>query len=267
MKRRYAILYNSKIDNSKSVMENLGRILLNFGVNYDVLEIDELKSGYDFVFVIGGDGTILKAARFYAEFETAIFGVNLGRLGFLSQASADNLENAVNEIFNSNFKIEKRMMLCANDYVALNDFVIKGDECSRTSRFALEINGKLVCEYLADGIIISTPTGSTAYGMAAGGPVLAPEMEAITIVPICPHTFSARPIVVSGDDEIKILPCKNSSYNVSADGQLLFEMSSELLIKKSDKKANLALLTENNFYTVLRSKLHWGVSPAKILSE
>lgn len=267
MKRRYAILYNSLINNSKVVMENLGEILLKSGLEYEVLDIDALKSGYDFVFVIGGDGTILKAARFYSEFETPIFGVNLGRLGFLSQASGDNLEYAVKKILDSDFKIEKRMMLGANGYIALNDFVIKGDESSRTSRFALEINGKFVCEYLADGIIISTPTGSTAYGMAAGGPVLAPELDAITIVPICPHTFSARPLVVCAEDKIKILPCKNSNYKVSADGQLVFNMTSELVIKKASKKANLALLNENDFYTVLRSKLHWGISPAKILSD
>ena len=264
MNKRYAILYNSMMENSKALVENLEKILTKARMNYEVLDVDNLKSGYDFIFVIGGDGTILKAARFYSEFDTPIFGINLGRLGFLSQASGDNLENAVNKILSSDFKIEKRMMLASKNYNALNDFVIKGDESSRTSRFALEINGKFVCEYLADGLIISTPTGSTAYGMAAGGPVLAPEVDAIAIVPICPHTFSARPIVVSGDDEIKILPCKNSNYNVSADGQVVFSITSEIVIKKSSKKANLALLNENDFYTVLRSKLHWGISPAKI---
>lgn len=264
MNRRYAILYNSLMENSRTVVKKLETILQTAQMDYEVLDVDNLKSGYDFVFVIGGDGTILKAARFYSEFETPIFGINLGRLGFLSQASPDDLENAISKILNSDYKLEKRMMLEAQDYNALNDFVIKGDECSRTSRFALEINGKFVCEYLADGLIISTPTGSTAYGMAAGGPVLAPEVNAITIVPICPHTFSARPIVVSGDDEIKILPCKNNNYNISADGQVVFTINSELVIKKSSKKANLALLNENDFYTVLRSKLHWGISPAKI---
>lgn len=264
MNKKYAILYNSLMYNSKAVVNNLADILTGANINYEILDIDNLKSGYDFIFVIGGDGTILKAARFYSEFETPIFGINLGRLGFLSQASGENLENAVNKILSLDFKLEKRMMLSANDYVALNDFVIKGNECSRTSRFALEINGKFVCEYLADGLIISTPTGSTAYGMAAGGPVLSPEVDAIAVVPICPHTFSARPIVVSADDEIKILPCKNNTYTVSADGQIVFSISSELVIRKSLQKANLALLKENDFYTVLRSKLHWGISPAKI---
>jgi len=264
MKKRYSICYNPSIENSVDVMRNLRTILADNSLDFEVEEIDDLKSGYDFAFVIGGDGTILKAARFYSSYETPIFGINLGRLGFLSQCSVDDLELAVKDILNEDYKIEKRMMLEANGYNALNDFVIKGDTCSRTSRFALEINGKFVSEYLADGIIISTPTGSTAYGMAAGGPVLTPDLEAITIVPICPHTFSARPIVVSADDEIKILPFKNSEYQVSADGQVGFPLSSELVVKKAKNKANLALLKRNDFYTVLRNKLHWGFSPAKI---
>ncbi|MDE6138593.1 MAG: NAD(+) kinase, partial [Candidatus Gastranaerophilales bacterium] len=152
----------------------------------------------------------------------------------------------------------------ADNYIALNDFVIKGGLTGRTSRFALEINGRFVCEYLADGIIISTPTGSTAYGMAAGGPVLAPETDVIVIVPICPHTFSARPIVVSADDVVKICPCQNNEYTVSADGQIIFSLQDGIEISKSDKKAKLALLNENDFYSVLRNKLHWGISPAKI---
>ena len=263
MKKRYSICYNPKIENSIEVMENLKRILVSNSVDFDVLDIDNLKSGYDFAFIIGGDGTILKAARFFAEFKTPIFGINLGRLGFLSQATVDNLDCAITSVLNEDFKIEKRMMLECGENNALNDFVVKGSSSSRTSRFALEINGKFVCEYLADGIIISTPTGSTAYGMAAGGPVLAPEVEAITIIPICPHTFSARPIVVSSDDEIKILPCKNNEYRVSADGQIAFSTDSEPLVNKSSNKAYLALLKDNDFYSVLRNKLNWGYSPAK----
>src|SRR5574344_1172969 len=264
MNRSYAICYNPSMENSKEVMEKLNYRLSYHGVKCETLSVDDLKNGYDFVFVIGGDGTILKAARFYSKFETPIFGVNLGRLGFLSQASIENLEIAVAKIISQDYKVEKRMMLQAGNYVALNDFVIKGDVSSRTSRFALQINDKFVCEYLADGLIVSTPTGSTAYGMAAGGPVLAPEVDAIAIVPICPHTFSARPIVVSSNDEIKILSCKNNNYLVSVDGQSIFPLKSDLIIKKSSYYASLALLKENDFYSVIRSKLHWGISPALV---
>lgn len=259
----YSICYNPQIENSVELMAALKGILSVNSVSFEVLDINNLKSGCDFAFIIGGDGTILKAARFFSEFETPIFGINLGRLGFLSQATTENLKLAVEAILNGDYKIEQRIMLECDENNALNDFVVKGSSSSRTSRFALEINGKFVCEYLADGIIISTPTGSTAYSMAAGGPVLSPDVEALAIVPICPHTFSARPIVVSSDDEIKILPCKNNQYRVSADGQVAFCADSELLIKKSSNKAHLALLNDNDFYSVLRNKLNWGYSPAK----
>ena len=264
MTKRYAICYNPMMPNSEEVMEKLKSVLDKSCANYTVLDTENCQKGFDFVFVIGGDGTILKTARFYSEFDTPIFGINLGRLGFLSQASMADIEVSVDKILKSDYKVEDRMMLCANSYVALNDFVVKGGMSGRTSRFALAINGKLVCEYLADGLIVSTPTGSTAYGMAAGGPVLAPDVDAIVIVPICPHTFSARPIVVSADDEIKILPCPNNEYVVSADGQVVFSITEDFVIRKSLNRAKLALLNENDFYKVLRNKLHWGISPAKI---
>ncbi len=262
--KNYGICYNKTIENSAEIKDRLKKILDKNSVNYEIFDIDNMKSDIDFVFVIGGDGTILKAARYFAQYKIPIFGINRGRLGFLSQTTTDNIESSVEQILSGNYKIEGRMMLTAQGYTALNDFVIKGEECSRTSRFSLEINGKFVCEYLADGIIISTPTGSTAYGMAAGGPVLTPQIEAITIVPICPHTFSARPIVVSSNDEIKILNSKQSKYNVSADGQIVFAPQQDLIIKKSENMAALALLNQNDFYSVLRNKLKWGISPAKM---
>lgn len=125
MNKKYAILYNPEMKNSKDVMTKLKFILTSAGVFLEILDINNLKNGFDFVFVIGGDGTILKAARFYSECETPIFGINLGRLGFLSQASAENLEEAVKKILSGDYKIEKRMMLKANNYTALNDFCNK----------------------------------------------------------------------------------------------------------------------------------------------
>lgn len=264
MNIKFAICLNNKIENSIIVKNNLEKILKSYKINYKILDIDNLQKDFDFVFVIGGDGTILKTARFYSDFQTPILGINLGRLGFLSQATPDDLEITVQKVLNKEYKIEQRMMLGTENYSALNDFVVKGCETGRTSRFALEINKKFVCEYLADGIIIATPTGSTAYSMAAGGPILAPQTEAIIIVPICPHTFSARPIVVSASDEIKIIPCVNNEYTVSVDGQVVFELEKELVINKLEKKACLALLNGNDFYSVLRNKLQWGISPAKM---
>ncbi len=261
MNKNYAICYNPAIKDAKNTMIELKSVLENSGLAPQILDIDNLKSGFDFVFVIGGDGTILKASRYYAKFETLIFGINLGHLGFLSQAGGNNLEQAVYNILRKDYKIEKRLMLEANNFNALNDFVIKGEQSSRASKFILEIDDKFVCDYYSDGVIVSTPTGSTAYSMAAGGPVLAPNIEALVITPICPHTFSARPLVVGAQSEIKISCPTDVNYCVSADGQEVFSFSNQIKIMKSSYFANLALLNQNEFYSILRNKLHWGINP------
>lgn len=258
---KYAICYNPKMPNSDAVQKELSLVLAENGLEFKIYDIDNLSYDVDFAFVIGGDGTILKAGRYFSDFDIPIFGINLGRLGFLSQALPEDLKKSIQQILSKNYRVEKRLMLKSNGYKALNDFVIKGDVSGRASRFALEINDKFVCEYFADGVIISTPTGSTAYGMAAGGPILAPDTDVITVVPICPHTFAARPIVVSSNSVIKFIPKNGYKYTVYADGQVAFSLENELIVKSSEKMASLALLSDDDFYSVLRSKLHWGFSP------
>lgn len=261
----FAICYNKAIEHSMEVLSELKSILAAKNCTADVLDIDELKSGYNFVFVIGGDGTILKAARFYAKTSTPIFGINMGRLGFLSQSCEENIGNSIDKILKGQYHIEKRIMLQSGDKIALNDFVVKGTTTGRTSRFSLKLNGELVCDYLADGIIVTTPTGSTAYGLSAGGPVISPELNAFVIVPICPHTLTARPIVIPDNEIVTICSDKDlTNYVVSTDGQEFYEFAKEIEIKKSEYIAKLALLDGVEFYSVLRNKLHWGVSPANI---
>ena len=252
------------LSHSVEVKDKLAQILLNKGIQPEILNIDGLKEGFDFVFVIGGDGTILKTARFYAKYKTPIFGINLGRLGFLSQSSKEDIEKSVNEILNGRFVVEDRIMLQSGNYTALNDFVIKCCDTGRTSRFSLKINNKYVCDYLADGIIISTPTGSTAYGLSAGGPVLTPSLKAFVIVPICPHTLTARPIVVPDCEKITVCTDVKNKYVLSADGQEFYEFDSEINIVKSRYSAKLALLEGAEFYSVLTDKLHWAMPPAYI---
>lgn len=260
--KNFAICYNKEICHSVEVKNKLADILTEKKLKTDILDIDCLKEGSDFVFVIGGDGTILKAARFFAKYQTPIFGINLGRLGFLSQASKEDLEISVNKILAGKFVVQDRIMLQSGDYCALNDFVIKGCDFGRTARFSLKINDKFVCDYLADGIIVSTPTGSTAYGLSAGGPVLTPSLNAFVIVPVCPHTLTARPIVIPDSEKITICTDKSSKYVLSTDGQELYEFASEVDIKKSDYNAKLALLEDTEFYSVLRNKLYWSILPA-----
>jgi NAD+ kinase len=251
------------VKNSAQVLQALEELLSERNLNYENFTIDSMKSGVDFVFVIGGDGTLLKAARFYSESFTPVFGINLGRLGFLAQTKECELSESLDKILNSKYKIEDRLMLVSNDgAVALNDFVIKGASASRTSRFYLSIDDKFVCDYLADGLIISTPTGSTAYGLSAGGPVMSPNLEAIAIVPICPHTLTARPLVIPASEKVTISTCDScTSFYVIADGQDSYTVNSKIEINKSKYNAKLALLDENEFYAVLRHKLHWGVAP------
>ena len=263
--KKFAICCNNTIQNSVDVKTSLGEILRQKKVSFNTLDIDDLKSGCDFAFVIGGDGTILKSARFFAKYQTPVFGINLGRLGFLSQASQEKLSEAVDEILAGKYYIDERIMLQSGENLALNDFVIKGNSQGRTSRLTLKINGKAVCDYLADGIIVSTPTGSTAYGLSAGGPVVVPDLNAFIIVPICPHTLTARPLVIPDSEEISISSGESrKEYVISTDGQEFFETASEIKIKKSEYCAKLALLDNADFYSILRSKLFWGTSPAKI---
>lgn len=257
------VVINKNVENTKSVLSKLEDEFQKNTLSYDIKDIDHLESGYDFVCVIGGDGTILKAARFYAEYKTPILGINLGRLGFLSQAGTSQIEKVVKHIKENSFDIQERIMLQSGDYIALNDFVIKGSSCSRTSKFSLKINNKFVCDYVADGIIISTPTGSTAYGLSAGGPILHPNLECMVIVPICPHTLNARPLVIPAN-ELVTISSLDEPLTVAIDGQERNEKISEFQVCVSDKHAGLVFLEDDDFYSILRNKLHWGISPTGI---
>ena len=252
------VVYNKQIAGYKDALEKLEQTLISYKVEFKSFDIDYLDKFGDFTFVIGGDGTLLKCARFYAG--TPVLGINIGRLGFLAQAGVDAIDNAVKAVIEGKYSTEERLMLESGNAVALNDFVIKGCMHSRTSKFYLEINGKFVCDYIADGLIISTPTGSTAYGLSAGGPVLYPTLGALVIVPICPHTLNARPLVIPVGETIKV-KTSDKLLSVAIDGFDTTECVKEISIKTSDKKAVLAFLNDDSFYSVLRNKLHWGISP------
>ena len=233
-----------------------------------VFNLENFDDKVDFVVSIGGDGTLLKTARHYSDYSIPVFGINIGHLGFLSQVQSGQAQDAVSKIEKSQFRVEERLMLQGSvgekTLYALNDIVIKGCTFSRTSRFNIYINDKFVCEYLADGVIISTPTGSTAYNLSAGGPILYPTLEAITLVPICPHTMTARPLVIPSGEKISVVPCDSElKLHVNADGQEVIDCYEKIDIKKTDKKAHLMLLTnqDNEFYSILRQKLNWGTAP------
>ncbi|HSA07254.1 MAG TPA: NAD(+)/NADH kinase [Candidatus Gastranaerophilales bacterium] len=277
--QKIGIVYNVEHESAEEVAGKLENILVNKGftdiAKYSIRgKRDKTSPDTDLglVFIVGGDGTFLGAARCFSPCGIPLFGINTGRLGFLSQLKPYGIEQGVEKILKGDFIIEERLMI--KSYIseeqgfqtALNDVVIKGGEVSRAARLFLYINGKHVCDYLADGLIISTPTGSTAYTLSAGGPVVVPELEAFVIAPICPHSLTTRPIVIPANEKIEVKVKLDSDYiYITSDGQENLKISGEktILITKNDYKARLITLkNENNgFYSILREKLHWGISP------
>ena len=264
-----AVIFNADIEGSKDFAQKVSDAFYKAGLTKSVPEISDMEnmpSGATFAVAIGGDGTLLKCARYYSRFNTPVFGVNMGRLGDLSQALPKELDYVIEKIKNKDYRLEERLMLSSSaNNIALNDMVIKKEINARTSVLDLYIDKKPVCSYMADGLIISTPTGSTAYALSAGGPVITPSMDCFLIVPICPHTLTARPIVVSSDETLTVKICQNSGYQIIADGQDTKIFEKEVTVKKNENCARLLLLNKDkkDFYRILREKLHWGVAPHK----
>ncbi len=254
------LVFNKYIPEYKKSLNAVEKALLDYKTEFSTFELENMEQFGELTLVIGGDGTLLRAARFYAQYGIPVFGINVGRLGFLAQAGIDDINYVIECIRDNRYNVEDRIMLQSGEYTALNDFVIKGCNPSRTSKFFLEINGKFVCDYIADGLIVSTPTGSTAYGLSAGGPVLHPELDAVVIVPICPHTLNARPLVVPSKELITV-KTSDDLLSVSIDGFVTTKCVEKTSVKISPNHAKLAFLNKNNFYAVLRNKLHWGISP------
>ena len=257
------LIFNSNIPDYGESLSKVEKTLTERGVDFKSFNLDDMDFYGEFTIVIGGDGTILRAARFYSEKSVPTFGVNIGRLGFLAQVKAENFEVVLDAILSGEYKTEERLMLESGKYIALNDFVVRGCNSTRASKFYLEINGEEVCDYIADGLIVSTPTGSTAYGLSAGGPVLYPTTDSILIVPICPHTLNARPLVIPTAENI-LVKTADSLLSVAIDGYQKIECIEKIDIKISDKKAVLAFLNNSKYYSILRDKLHWGLPTSEI---
>ena len=263
--KNIGLVYNPENVKSKAALDETLECFKSLKISAQPMTSEDIKSDISLAMVLGGDGTILKTARYCSRFDIPIVGINLGRLGFLSQAKLSELQSVIENINSENYRIEERMMLkTIQNTCALNDIVIRGNTFSRTSRLCVEINSKSVCDYLADGIIISTPTGSTAYTLSAGGPVIEPSLEAMVIIPICPHTMTARPLVVPANEKITISSADKTKLRITADGQksIVALCDSKIDILKNDKKAKLLLLNSNerSFYSILREKLYWGMS-------
>lgn len=222
------------------------------------------------VIVLGGDGTLLAAARVFAATRIPILGVNLGFLGFLTEIRLADLYSTLDSWCNDCHTLDARAMLHAAmwrdgkeicTYRALNEVVISKGDIARMGDFAVELNGKLVARFRADGVIVSTPTGSTAYNLAANGPILTPEVDALVVTPICPHLLTLRPIVVPGEASLSVrVEGVPSQCLLTVDGQqaVPMQLGDEVRCRRSSHTVNLVRMNESGFFEALRTKLSWG---------
>lgn len=224
----------------------------------------------DLVIGLGGDGTMLRAARLVGSQETPVLGVNLGSLGFLTQTTPPEIDRALSMVSRGEYLTEERSVLALHrgegiePVFAYNEVTIDRGIQSRAIELKLEADASLVCRYVADGLIIATPTGSTAYALSAGGPVLVPGLQAIVVTPVAPHTLTQRPIVFP--DHV-VLRATSEEPNVRAavtlDGQGVFTMGygEHCEVTRADFNLNLVRFPDQDFYGLVRTKLHWGVDP------
>ena len=225
----------------------------------------------DLAIVIGGDGTMLRVSRLLAPYSTPVVGVNRGRLGFLTEISANNMLVDIQRVLDGEYFIQHRTMLSCqiedNNKVvdqanALNDVVIGRGRIGRLIEFEIIIDGQHVNQTRGDGLIISTPTGSTAYALASDGPIVHPGLDVVALVPISPHTLSHRPIVINGSSniEIRLINPEDAEVIVSVDGYMEYTIKNEERIKisRSDTNVKLVHLTDYSYYDALRSKLGWS---------
>ena len=230
----------------------------------------ELAERADLVVAIGGDGTLLHAARNVAARNVPLVGINRGRLGFLTDVSPEHMRETLDAILAGDFLAERRLMLSAalgqqtakSALFALNDIVLQRGDTGRLLDFTTDVDGAYVNNHRGDGLIVATPTGSTAYALSCGGPIIQPNVDALAMVPICPHTLSDRPLVLPSTSEIRVTldNAGGSEAQVVCDGEALGRMSAGdvLTIKLAKQAVTLLHPRDYNYYELLRSKLNWG---------
>ena len=254
------------------VLREIGR---NFPLK-TLVSIEELREKAQLIISLGGDGTLFRAARDFSPYQVPLLGINLGGLGFLTEIPISKFEEGLEKVLSGNYKIEKRLMLQTSVYrkgklvkssISLNDVVIGKAYLPRIINFKTFVSNELVTTYSADGLIISTPTGSTAYSLSAGGPVVDPKLKVVILSPICAHTLAVRPLIISSEETVNItLEPPAKEILLAIDGQIGFPLKEEdtVEIKKAPYQALLVRIKERAFFKILRAKLGWsGVSYTK----
>lgn len=246
------------------------RIEHETGCGVEMVEPERLAGTVDLILVLGGDGTMIATARMMGDAEVPVIGVNYGGLGYLAEFRIEELFSALEAILQGDYKVQRRMMLAVElrrgeelvtQNRVLNDVVINKSALARIIEIEAYLNEQFVNSFRADGLIVATPTGSTAYNLSAGGPVVYPSMEVVVITPICPFTLSNRPIVVPEDSLIDVrLKTDNEEVALTLDGQVGFPLQAgdRVLIRRSETTFNLVQPANRNYFDVLRDKLRWG---------
>jgi NAD+ kinase len=234
-----------------------------------VVEMDKLPARADLTIVVGGDGTLISCARLMAENGVPLVGVNLGRLGFLTDIPADNAASAVEAVLEGEFVPEQRMLLAGSvrrgtktlmSALAMNDVVVSRGAVGSMIEFAVTVDGEFIYTLRADGLIVATPTGSTAYALSAGGPILHPSLSAIALVPISPHTLSNRPVAIRSTSKIEITLVRgiDARANFDVQGHHLLDPGDVVCVQAAAKPATLLHPRGYRYFSMLRQKLRWS---------
>ncbi len=275
------VIVNTNKEASKKIAQDISVFLSGRGISSEFFDFNgfavdkpELFKGYDFVITLGGDGTVLFAARNCVHLNIPVFPVNLGEFGFLASVQPDDWEKSLEAFLEDKCYCSERMMLeiellrnGKKEYssLALNDTVISTKSSINTISMSVSHNGLSLCRLKSDGVIISSPTGSTAYSVSAGGPIVEPGLDAIIMTPMNSFSLSSRPIVLNPDVELSVtmLPCRTKEIYLTVDGKpsVGLECGDEVHVRKIKQKIKLVNCTDENFYNALRSKLNWSGVP------
>lgn len=246
------------------------KALCTMSTSLPVIPWEQIPAESDIIVSLGGDGTILRTAKLVGAFGKPILGINLGKLGFLAEVSSEELERSVDELFAGQFSLEERTVLRANfltsgkkiSFDALNDIVIDKAGSSRMIDLETYVDNEYLITYRGDGLVLSTPTGSTGYCLSTGGPIITPASQVIAISPISPHTLSARPVVVPDSSSVRVVVHSTfKNVMITADGQVssLLLQPAEVAVSLAPYKTVLLRKSANGFFNLLRTKLMWGV--------
>mgnify|MGYP001203222777 FL=1 len=282
-KYKIGILGNFNKHKFYEIFNDLSKFLISEGIDFNLLENSNINLGNivykdrianfnavkdsDVILSIGGDGTIISSIRKFLKYKKPVLGLHIGGLGFLAECNHANYKDKILDIINGNYYIENRMILNVGskdgriNHDIINEIVIDRRDSARIVKTNISISGKFANTYESDGIIFSTPTGSTAYSLSAGGPIVYPSMNIIIITPICPHTLSMRPLIIPDSDIVDVTfdKFKSSNLSLTVDGQIqeIVNANDVITVKKSDCYAYLVKFNKDDYFQTLRDKMSW----------